>query len=227
MDLGNAIFSRYPIKSAQRIPQVDRTDQDFATRTFYIHRAVGRAVIAVGPRDVVAMVVHTEAYDQDGTKGRQLVQIHDLLAEEVDPFVIGGDFNALPPTAVKVAQFPDENPKSLGTEFEQPPYDPQEMVPFFEDYLPAITAARIGTTQDEQRNFFTHSVIGRDKVGTDGQPGFWNRTLDYLFVKSPDTWMPDSTDVLQLPGRGSPLITSDPLTLSDHCPVAGTWELRP
>jgi hypothetical protein len=50
MDLGNAIFSKYPIRRAERIPQEDRTDQDPATTYFYIHRAVGRAEIDVGPR---------------------------------------------------------------------------------------------------------------------------------------------------------------------------------
>ncbi len=227
MDLGNAIFSRYPITRAERIPQVDRTDQDAVTRYFYIHRAVGRAVIQAGARDVVAMVVHTEAYDQDGTKGRQLVQIQDLLAAETGPFVIGGDFNALPPTAAKISGFPDENPKSIGTEFEQPPYDPLEMAPFFRNYVPAIDLARIGTTEAEQRPYNTHSVIGPDKLGTDGLPGFWNRTLDYLFVEAPDGWIVDSTDVLQEAGRGNPPVAGNPLLLSDHAPVVGTWTLRP
>lgn len=227
MDLGNAVFSKYPIRRAERIPQQDRTDQDPATSYFYIHRAVGRAEIDLGRRDVVAMVVHTEAYDQDGTKGRQLVQIEELMRAERGPFVIGGDFNALPPTAVQVKGFPDESPDALGTEFEQPPYDLDEMEPFFEDYVPAIPLERIGTTAEEQRDYFTHSVIGRDREGTDGEPGFWNRTLDYLFVEEPSRWVADSTDVLQEPGRGNPPIESDPMDLSDHAPVVGTWEIDP
>lgn len=227
IDMGNAIFSKYPIRSAERIPQEDRTDQDPATSYFYLHRAVGRAVIDVGARNVVAMVVHTEAYDQDGTKGRQLVQIAELMNEENGSFVVGGDFNALPPVAVKTKGFPDESPEALGTDFEQPPYDTDEMQPFFDDFVPAIELERYGTTQAQQRRYFTHSVIGRDRTGTDGMPGFWSRTLDYLFVASRDSWVPDSGDVLQAPGHGSPPIESDPMDLSDHAPVVGTWELGP
>jgi endonuclease/exonuclease/phosphatase family metal-dependent hydrolase len=227
MDLGNAIFSRYPIVRAERIPQADRTDQDPLTTYFYIHRAVGRAVIAAGARDVVALVVHTEAYDQDGTKGRQLVQIGELLGAETGPFVIGGDFNALPPTSVRTSGFPDENPKSIGTAFEQPPYALDEMQPFYDAYVPAIALDRYGTTEAEQSRYYSHSVIGRDKLGTDGQPGFWNRKLDYLFVNAPAGWVAGSTDVLQLPGRGNPPIVSDPMLLSDHCPVTGAWSLPP
>lgn len=226
MDLGNAIFSKYPIRRAERIPQADRTDQDPATRYFYIHRAVGRAELDVG-RTVTALVVHTEAYDQDGTKRRQLRQIHDLLAEEAGPFVVGGDFNALPPTATRVVGFPDESPDAEGTEFEQPPYDLAEMEPFFEDYQSAITLERIGTTDAEQRDYYTHSVIGRDRVGTDGEPGFWNRTLDYLFIDERSRWRPGSTDVLQEPGRGERPIEADPMELSDHAPVVGSWEIAP
>jgi endonuclease/exonuclease/phosphatase family metal-dependent hydrolase len=230
MDLGNAIFSRYPIKSALRIAQIDRTDQDPLTRYFYIHRAVGRVVLDVG-RDVAALVVHTEAYDQDGTKGKQLVQILDLLNAEPLPFVIGGDFNALPPGTIKLSDFNDLNPREKGTDFEQPPYPPDEMVPFFAAFVPHITSDRYGTTYDAQRTFFTHSIIGRDKIGSQGEVGFWTRQLDYLFLRAGDSWLPDSTDNLQLPGRGAgagaPGITSDPMALSDHCPIVGTWMLPP
>jgi endonuclease/exonuclease/phosphatase family metal-dependent hydrolase len=230
MDLGNAIFSRYPIKHAERIAQVDRTDQDALTRAFYIHRAVGRVVLDVG-RDVAAMVVHTEAYDQDGTKGKQLVQILDLMNREPLPFVVGGDFNALPPGAVKRSDFNDLSPREKGTDFEQPPYPPDEMVPFFAGFIPHVGNDRIGTTYESQRDYFTHSVIGRDKTGSQGEVGFWTRTLDYLFVRAPDGWVPGSTDNLQLPGRGAGAgasgIASDPMELSDHCPVLGTWSLAP
>jgi endonuclease/exonuclease/phosphatase family metal-dependent hydrolase len=230
MDLGNALFSRYPIKSAQRIAQVDRSDQDPLTRYFYLHRAVGRVVVDVG-RDVAAMVVHTEAYDKDGTKGKQLVQIHDLMNREPLPFVVGGDFNALPPGTVKLSDFNDLNPREKGSDFEQPPYPSDEMVPFYQAFVPHVSLDRYGSSDESQRLFFTHSVIGRDKIGSQGEPGFWTRQLDFLFVRAPDGWVAGSTDNLQLPGRGAgsggPGITSDPMDLSDHCPVLGTWAPAP
>ncbi len=222
MDLGNAIFSKYPISQAERIRQIDRTDQDTVTKTFYIHRMIGRAVIDVGAdRSVTAFVVHTEAYDQDGTKGKQIQQIYDEVSKERRPFVLGGDFNELPPTALKLKGFPDEPADSVGTEFEQPPYTPEVMQKFYDDFVPYISLDRYGATEEEQSRFFTHTIAGPGHEDAEGNPQFWNRTLDYLFLPKTEAWKDGTTDVLQNDGRLG--IKSNPLWLSDHAPVVGTW----
>lgn len=224
VDLGNAIFSKYPITFAERIRQPDRTDQSALTRTFYIHRAIGRAVLRVGAREVAVFVVHTEAYDNDGTKQAQIAQIHDLVAAEPRPWVVGGDFNELPPTALAVSDFDDEAPEAKGTEFEQPPYTPAVMRPFFDEFVPAIPLPTYGTTPEAQRRYFTHTVLGPGhRSPKTGQPGFWNRTLDHLFASKGSTFR--DGDVLQTAGRQG--IASDPLWLSDHAPVVGVWGLPP
>jgi endonuclease/exonuclease/phosphatase family metal-dependent hydrolase len=224
IDLGNAIFSKYPITYAERIRQVDRTDQDAVTATFYLHRMIGRAQIDVGNnREVVAYVVHTEAYDNDGTKGKQIQQIYDEIKGESKPFVVGGDFNELPPTAVRLEDFPDELATAEGTEFEQPPYTPQVMQKFYDDFVPWVTLDRYGDTEEDQKPFFTHTVAGPAHKDSAGNPQFWNRTLDYLFVPKTEGWRDGSTDVLQTNGRLG--IKSNPLWLSDHAPVVGTWVL--
>lgn len=223
MDMGNAIFSKHPIVKAERIALSDRTDQDPATAAFYLHRALGRVVIDVGGAQVQAFVVHTEAYDTDGTKAKQLKEVLAEFSAQQGPRVIGGDFNAIPPGSLKVFDFNDEHPTSKGTDFAQPPYALEDMVPFYSMFTPAITLQMYGTTAESQRRHFSHSVIGRDKIGALGEPGFWNRTLDYLFVDPQTTWVPDSTDTLQEPGRLG--IISDPMLLSDHCPVVGTWQV--
>ena len=82
MNLGNAIFSKYPITKGTRIKQQDRTDLDALTELFYIRRAIGRAEIDVNGLTVVAYVVHTEAYDEDGTKAAQIRQIYDVVGTE-------------------------------------------------------------------------------------------------------------------------------------------------
>ena len=222
MDLGNALFSKYPIAFAEQIRQVDRTDQDPVTAKFYLHRSIGRAVIDVGNnRNITAYVVHTEAYDQDGTKGKQIQQIYDEVKEERNPFVLGGDFNELPPTAVRLQGFPDELAATQGTEFEQPPYTPQIMQKFYDDFLPYITLDRYGKTEAEQTTYYTHTIAGPGHVDAEGKPQFWNRTLDYLFLPKTEAWKDGSTDVLQTDGRLG--IKSNPLWLSDHAPVVGTW----
>lgn len=225
MDMGNAIFSRYPIVRGERLRLSDRTDQDALTRAFYLHRAVGRAEIDLGGRRVAAFVVHTEAYDTDGTKSKQLREILDMLRNESLPLLIGGDFNAIPPGSLDVERFNDEHPDAIGTAFAQPPYRLDDMAPFYDAYRSAITLDDYGATPEAQRRHFTHSVIGRHQIGSRGEPGFWNRTLDYLFVAPPSDWAPGTADTLQEPGRLG--IVADPMMLSDHCPVVGTWQVAP
>jgi endonuclease/exonuclease/phosphatase family metal-dependent hydrolase len=235
MDMGNCIFSRYPIVKSERIAQVDRTDQDALTRTFYLHRAVGRAVVDAGGRSLAVFAVHTEAYDRDRTNSKQQQQILALLRAEALPFVLAGDLNALPPGSVKTSGFNDESPKAKGTDFEQPPYDTEDLRPFFDEFQDAIGLGRYGSTEEEQRRWYSHSVIGPDTVGANGEPGFWTRRLDYLFIRKADRWL--DSDVLQRAGRGTGPdasvtatgagLVSEPLFLSDHSPVVGIWEVAP
>jgi endonuclease/exonuclease/phosphatase family metal-dependent hydrolase len=214
IDMGVATFSKYPIVFAERIRQPDQTGLDFLHQIFYLHTVIGRARIRVGSREIGAYVAHVSAYDNDGTKQRQLAQLQQVIAEEKLPFVLGGDFNELPPNAAKISNFADEHPSLKGTEFEQPPYTPAAMKPFFDKLSPAITLAQIGDTEASQSRFYSHSIRGPH----DG--GFWTRTLDYLFA-SGGAW--SDTDVLQSPGRLG--IKADPNQLSDHAPVVGTWAL--
>ncbi|MFH1807977.1 MAG: endonuclease/exonuclease/phosphatase family protein [Pseudomonadota bacterium] len=223
--MGNAIFSVFPITSAERIRQADRTDQAIYESYFLLHRSLGRAEIQAGNTQLAAYVVHTEAYDQDGTKKKHVEQVHQLLAEEVLPALMGGDFNSVPPTALKKEKFNDDAPESLGTRYESPPYDLTTMQGFYDDFVPAIALDRIGDTPESQRRHFSHTIIGPGHEGNDGKPAYWNRTLDYLWTKAPLRWVDGSTDTLQGPGRLG--IVSDPMTLSDHCPVVGDWEVRP
>jgi endonuclease/exonuclease/phosphatase family metal-dependent hydrolase len=235
MNMGNCVFSRFPIVKNTRIAQTDRTDQDALTKSFYLHRAVGRAVLQVGDRQLAVFTVHTEAYDEDRTNHKQQQQIFDLMAAEELSFVMAGDLNALMPTSVKFSHFNDESPKAIGTSFEDPPYDLDDLKPFFWNYNDAIGLDRYGTTEAEQRRWYSHSIIGPDTIGSNGEPGFWTRRLDYLFIKPDERW--GDADVLQTAGRGAGPgstvtasgegIVSEPLYLSDHCPVAGIWKVTP
>ena len=108
MNLGNAIFSRYPITKASLTPQAQRSDIDGLTQTFYIQRGVGKAQIEVNQQSLAVYVVHTEAYDVDGTKEKQIKQIYQITSQETLPFLLGGDFNELPPNALRLKDFPDD-----------------------------------------------------------------------------------------------------------------------
>ncbi|MDP1917611.1 MAG: endonuclease/exonuclease/phosphatase family protein [Myxococcales bacterium] len=238
VNLGNAIHSRYPIVKAERIRQADRTDQDPLTSTFYLKRGVARAELDLGGGRTVAVYgVHTEAYDQDGTKQKQIKQLYDLAKAETLPWMMGGDFNELPPVCderadagtpegcdgkLRLKGFLDERASAMGTQFEQPPYTPSVMKPFYDDFSSSIPLSRYGVGDVAHQRYFTHSVLGPDIKNDEGVPGNWNRTLDYLFIRKTDTWR--DTDVIQGPGPFG--VTQDALRLSDHAPVVGTWELR-
>ena len=227
--------------------QADRRDLDPITKPFYLHRAIGRAEIKLSAdQSIAAYVVHTAAYDQDatdtedGTKVKQLKQIYDVVTAEELPFVLGGDFNELPPTAAKTESFPDERTTPVcGEDFEQPPYTPEAMSRFYEALNPWISLDRYGITEPEQSRYYTHTVLGMDEVNEFGEAVTWNRTLDYLFSSPETTWVNGSTDVLQYRDQQVgvademgvyPLnwvIENDPLQLSDHAPVFGIWEVKP
>ncbi len=242
MALGNAIFSRYPITKAERIRQVDRTDQDPLTEMFYIKRAIGRVEISLralngddaSAKRVVAMVVHTEAYDNDGTKQKQIKQIHELMKAETLPTMVGGDFNELPPTATKLKGFPDERETAVcSADFAQPPYTPEVMQPFYDDFQPWVTLKDYGTSTAQQAKYYTHSVLGPDDKNEKGEAGDWNRTIDYLFINGGGQWRPGSGTVFQHKAHAfkdrdgaDQVLKIDPLLLSDHAPVFGIWEVK-
>ena len=236
MNLGNAIFSKYPIPRAELIKQSSRTDQDPVTNTFYIKRSIGRAEIQVGELNLATYAVHTEAYDVDGTKAKQINQIYNVVMEEELPFILGGDFNELPPKAVQIKDFPDERTEAIcSDDFKQPPYTPNIMQPFYDDLVPWVTEDEYGTTIEQQARFFTHSVLGPNEVNESGEAGEWNRTLDYLFASPNTRWVAGSTDVLQRAGQVignrpdvlSWTLEANPLEISDHAPVFGVWEVTP
>lgn len=241
LNLGNAILSKYPITDAQRIRQQNRTDLDPLTETFYIKRAIGRATLKIEDLDVAVYVVHTEAYDEDGTKAAQIKQIHEVTRTETLPYLLGGDFNELPPNALQLKGFPDEREEPVcGDAYDQPPYTPEVMLPFYEELHPSIPLSSYGETAETQARFYTHSVLGPKENNGRGWTGDWNRTLDYLFA-SPDTgWRAGTTDVLQRSGQKVGVydeatneegalqwtLKANPLELSDHAPTFGIWEVN-
>ena len=116
-----------------------------------------------------------------------------------------------------------------GDDFDQPPYTPEAMAPFYAEFSPWVPLDRYGATPAEQARYFTHTVLGPDEVNEAGEPGDWSRTLDYLFAGPGTGWDPASTDVLQRAGQrvGDTdwTLQADPLRLSDHAPVFGVWRL--
>ena len=232
VDSGLAVFSKYPIAEAVRIAQADRTDQDALTKAFYLHRGIVHARLDLGAERLVDVVnVHTAAYDNDGTNGRHLEQIKQLvdrLDDEGRELLVGGDFNAIPPGTIRSEGFDDEEPVPDDTDFQGAPYKLDAMQPFFDRYAAHMPLETYEAADEEgQSRWYTHTVA--PPVDAQGRSHFWNRTLDYLFTNT--GFVGEAGEVLQRPGHGAAFtasgqgIEADPMLLSDHAPVMVKWSL--
>ncbi len=209
IDEGNAILSRWPLTQPKRIALALRGDLDALTRYFYVRNNIVEALLEDKDGKALALLcTHFEAFSTDDTKRRHveqtLAELRRLDAARM-PFVIGGDFNLLPPGSDST-DFCDED-RCPGEHFhgtgDQPfhkegsNYTPEIdwLTPFYEAYSPETPLADYLA---DQPRFFTHTTV---------HPyGPWNRKLDYLFTNG--RFVPGSAETRQ-----------QAVTESDHCPV--------
>ncbi|MDH5720152.1 MAG: endonuclease/exonuclease/phosphatase family protein [Spirochaetia bacterium] len=199
---GNAVFSRWPFLSAERIQLPLRTDQSSLDLYFYLKRNILKTKIDLGAgKNVYVVASHTSAYSTDGTKKNQI----DIFKDELDKInnlsenlIAAADLNTIPPGSAKLSDFPD----SVCTE-EFLADDYTDEVKWLDDlyaaYTPAISLTDYGTTELQNQSYYTH---------TTDKNGFWNRKLDYIFTN------------MTLSGPGS--VLQDTMSLSDHAPVMVT-----
>jgi endonuclease/exonuclease/phosphatase family metal-dependent hydrolase len=216
--MGQTVLSKYEITRNTRIDQPQAEANSALVNWFYLHRAIQVTEVAlpdVGPVTVVN--VHPDAYSSDGTKKLHLEQIYDVASDVDGALVIGGDFNEVPPGTQELDDFADDSPNlDEGNGVSSVTYTEEEtewMRPFFETWntetpLDLYEFADVAT----QSRFYTHSLT--DTV-------LWTQKLDYLF----GTFERAGGYVLQLPGDGDPPIASEPMAMSDHCPVVADWVL--
>ena len=163
-----AVISKYKISKALR-HQLPVMSGDVFTKQFNFKRAVLEARLPVSDgSEFAAMSTHLDAFAQgNNTMERQVAQVKNLLdrlsAQKLG-WVIGGDFNLLPPGDAYLRLGPRQ----------QKYYQPQtELTSFFEDYLavPSVQEAN----GDSARRWFTHFPNDPGAGGPD-------RTIDFLFL---------------------------------------------
>jgi endonuclease/exonuclease/phosphatase family metal-dependent hydrolase len=207
IDSGNAVLSRWPIRSAIRHALPLQTDISSLERYFYLKRnllEVHLAIPAVG--EVAVVNLHAEAFSKDGTKLRHLTRFKALLDELSArglPVLGGGDLNSIPPTSPIRAGFPEDAGCTDGR-FEPDTYLGEEtwLDPLYAAYTPDVTPAAFGAAPGPWYTF----------VGDEAYP--LNRKLDHLFTNR--AWAPGSVRVWQ-----------DALLLSDHVPLVADWVVGP
>jgi endonuclease/exonuclease/phosphatase family metal-dependent hydrolase len=163
------VFSRYRLGRAYRY-QLPLRSGNPIEQDFYLKRAILKVEVPfAGSGCLVILNTHLEAFSR-GTDimerqvAKVLAELESLDRENL-PWIIGGDFNLLPPgQSVRLA--PEDRGKHI---------DPSAITPLFERYdgIPTIADA-VGSNM---RDYFTFS----QPAGTGRAPA---RTLDYFFTAS-------------------------------------------
>jgi len=216
INTGNALLSRWEIKESTRIQLSLRGDQDALTGYFYLRRNLLKTKIAVpGIDDFYALSLHLSAFSTDDTKQKQLNTVFAELENlENSVFVIGGDFNLLPPGAQKLDYCNEDMCEDES--FHQDGDDPEHkdgsyyveewdwMQPLYDNYDSAVP---LNEYLADEPSYFTHSPQWDDE--------FWDRKLDYLFTNQ--SWVVGSDSTYQ-----QAAFTRE---LSDHVPVTVKLEV--
>lgn len=106
---GQAVLSRFPIRSQRRhaLPQPARNGRLY--NRFYLHRCVQELALDLGDgRTLRVFNVHLEAFDKANRRAQARI-LARLLRQCQGQGLCLGDFNALPPGAEQLSGFPDES----------------------------------------------------------------------------------------------------------------------
>ncbi len=203
---GNAILSKYELTDSERIPLSLIESDPAIVQYFYLRRNLLKTNTVVNGKEIVLFGTHTSAYSTDGTKKNQLDEIKaelDKTNSEGKTFIIGGDFNSIPPNTLVFEDF-DDDKCGEGSQFESQSFKDELdiMTMFYDSYNPAIKPARY---EANNSHFFSF---------TSDKDGFWNRKLDYIFTNK-DFAGSSGTVYLDIDRGGI-----NTMPLSDHAPVS-------
>ncbi|MCB1168323.1 MAG: endonuclease/exonuclease/phosphatase family protein [Leptospiraceae bacterium] len=192
------IISKYKISSAQR-HQLAMVPMDPVSSQFYLKRAVLTARMPVqNATDLVVLNTHLDAFAQGSdTMQRQVAEVRDLLSslsEEGVEWIIGGDFNLLPPNWNRDQLAP------IDRVYYQ---EDSEIANLFDAFQSSVSEETLNGP--EQSRYYTHFPNSYTVKGPD-------RTIDYIFYS-------EGLKQLDYYVRGK-----DTLDISDHLPLVGTYQ---
>lgn len=197
----NVTFSKYKIESATRHALYE-IPGFFLEQWFNVKRAILEVTMPIeGSDKLYALNTHLSAFAQ-GTdtmeqQVRQTVELLDSLSMDKKPWVLGGDFNLLPPNIERGA---------LTYSDAQALYkDTSEISKIFDRYKSAATLEQL--TGADRAKHFTHYSNNKSATGLD-------RVIDYIFY---------SDDVIF---EGYNVRQHDTLAISDHLPLIMEFSLQ-
>ena len=104
-----SVVSKFPIIDSKRIV-LKRADNPFYYDRFYLDRLIQDVKIKLGDNILTILNVHLEAFDNK-TREDQAVYVLEYYKKKYKnrgPVIILGDFNCIPPDAMKKTGFTDE-----------------------------------------------------------------------------------------------------------------------
>jgi endonuclease/exonuclease/phosphatase family metal-dependent hydrolase len=105
MNSGGAVLSRYPLRSLENHYLPKPPSRPWWYNLFYLYRYFQVLELDLSGTPLKIINLHLEAFDKENRK----TQVNSLLKiiEELDPFLVAGDFNMLPKDATRKSKFSD------------------------------------------------------------------------------------------------------------------------
>ena len=204
MDSGNAILSKWKFTDAKRIALPLIQSQNFIVRYFYLKRNILEINLENKGESIKLLTTHLSAYAKDDTKKKQLEILKtyvDSLHRKRQEFILGGDFNSLPPFSEQTSNFDDSACTDGNFEADNYSSETEWMMPFYNNYEAAIPLTDF---KENNPKYFSH---------TTDKNGYWNRKVDYLFTNG--SFVPTSGNTLQ-----------QWMQVSDHAPIVVNYKFR-
>lgn len=103
MKSGGAILSKYPIISHEVHLFKKPLSQPWWYNIFYLHRFFQEVQIELGDKQIKVVNLHLEAFDKVDRKSQIEIVVKNIKDHHID--LVAGDFNMVPPSAVKKRNF--------------------------------------------------------------------------------------------------------------------------
>lgn len=157
----NCILSRFPLSNHHRYIFDKPKSNPFWYNWGYIDRGIERVDVSIGDRTIALLNIHLEAWDVS-TREEQIKVLKNYMDKIDLPIILGGDFNTVPPDAIKTSGFSDDPAANYANE--------QTLSWFYKNESELVTPTLTSTDQNPFDLFTFPSNLP-------------DRLIDHIFLK--------------------------------------------